>query len=136
MITKVYGANIAVKDLDAAVEKYENLLGIKPFKFMGEGDFAFPGLKGAAFDIDGFILHLIASDDPSTSVSKFVESRGEGLFLLSLKSDNVAEDMKRMEASGVRFVLPEPSRGDFGEVNFVHPKSAHGVQLEVYNPKE
>jgi len=133
VIKGVYGMNIAVKDLDAAVEKYTALLGQKPAKMLGGGDFAFPGLKGAAFDLDGFTLHLIAGEE-DTSVGKFVASKGEGVFLLSLRSDNVEEDMDKMKEGGAAFVLEKPLTGNFGAANFIHPKSTHGVQIEVYNP--
>ena len=135
MITGVYGMNIAVKDLDAAVKKYEGLLGVKPLKFVGEDEFAFPGLKGAVFDVGGFYLHLVTSVDDNTSIAKFVNTKGEGVFLVSLRSDNVQEDTERITQAGAVFVLDKPVSGKFGTVNFIHPKSAHGVQIEVYNPE-
>lgn len=133
MIKGVYGLNIAVKDLDAAVKKYNDILGQKPARMLGGGDFAFPGLKGAAYDLNGFILHLIAGEE-NTSVGKFVASKGEGVFLLSLRSDNVEADMGKMTEGGAVFVMDKPLKGGFGTANFIHPKSTHGVQIEVYDP--
>lgn len=133
MIKGVYGLNIAVKDLDAAVKKYNDILGQKPARMLGGGDFAFPGLKGAAYDLNGFILHLITGEE-NTSVGKFVASKGEGVFLLSLRSDNVEGDMGRMTEGGALFVMDKPLKGGFGTANFIHPKSTHGVQIEVYDP--
>lgn len=134
MIKGVYGANIAVKELDTAVKKYTELLGQKPAKMLGGSDFAVPGLKGAAFDINGFILNLIASESENTSIAKFVSSKGEGLFLISLRSDNVEEDMAKMKEAGAAFVMDQPMKGNFGTANFIHPKSTHGVQIELYDP--
>ncbi|HBW37699.1 VOC family protein [Desulfosporosinus sp. BICA1-9] len=136
MIKSVYGLNIAVKDLDAAVKKYEGMLGAKPVKVLGEEDFAFPGLKGVVFDVGGVLIHLIASLTDSTAIAKFLNSKGEGVFLVSLKSDNVQEDMGRMTEAGAIFVLDKPAAGNFGTANFIHPKSAHGVQIEVYDPEK
>lgn len=133
MIKSVYGLNIAVKDLDAAVKKYSEMLGQKPAKMLGGSDFAFPGLKGAAFDLNGFILHLIEGEE-NTSVEKFVSSKGEGVFLVSLRSDNVEADMAKMKEAGAIFVMEKPLKGSFGTANFIHPKSTHGVQIEVYDP--
>jgi methylmalonyl-CoA epimerase len=134
VIKGVYGANIAVKDLDAAIKKFTGLLGQKPSKMLGGEDFAVPGLKGAAFDLNGFILHIIASDLENTSISKFVNAKGEGIFLLSLSSDNVEEDMVKMTEAGASFIMEQPMKGKFGTANFIHPKSAHGVQIELYDP--
>ncbi len=133
MIKGVYGVNIAVKDIDEAVKKYTDLLGQKPAKMLGNNDFAVPGLKGAAFDLNGFILHIIAGEE-NTSIAKFVASKGEGLFLMSLRSDNVEEDMAKMREAGAAFVMDKPMKGNFGTANFIHPKSTHGVQIEVYDP--
>jgi methylmalonyl-CoA epimerase len=135
MITGVYGMNIAVKDLDAAVKKYEGLLGVKPLKFVGEEEFAFPGLKGAVFDVGGFLIHLVTSVADNTSIAKFLNTKGEGVFLVSLRSDNVQEDTERITEAGAVFVLDKPASGKFGTVNFIHPKSAHGVQMEIYDPE-
>lgn len=135
MIQGVYGLNIAVKDLEAATQKYEGILGVKPTKFLGEEDFAFPGLKGVLFDVGGFLIHLVTSLTENTSIAKFLNSKGEGLFLLSLRSDNVQQDMDRISSAGTTFVLDKPSSGKFGTVNFIHPKTAHGVQLEIYDPE-
>lgn len=133
MIKGVHGVNIAVKDLDAAVKKYTDLLGQQPAKMLGGNDFATPGLKGAAFDINGFTLQLLAGEE-GTAIAKFVSNKGEGLFLISLRSDNVEEDMGKMKEGGAVFVMDKPMSGSFGTVNFIHPKSTHGVQIEVYDP--
>ena len=134
MLKGVRGVNIAVKDLDAAVKKYTDLLGQQPAKMLGGNDFAAPGLKGAAFDINGFILQLLAGEE-GTSIAKFVNSKGEGVFLISLRSDNVEEDTGKMKEAGAVFVMDKPMSGSFGTVNFIHPKSTHGVQFEVYDPE-
>ncbi|MHB1405469.1 MAG: VOC family protein [Desulfitobacteriaceae bacterium] len=135
MIKSVYGLNIAVKDLDTAALKYERMLGVKPVKILGEEDFAFPGLKGVVFDVGGVLIHLIASLTDNTAIAKFLNSKGEGVFLVSLRSDNVQEDMERMTEAGAVFVLDQPAAGKFGTANFIHPKSAYGVQIEVYDPE-
>ena len=134
MIKGVYGVNVAVKDLNEAVKKFEGLLGSKPIKMLAGDSFAVPGLKGAVFDLNGFIINVIASEAENTSISKFISAKGEGLFLLSLRSDNVEEDMAKLKDAGAIFVMDKPMKGNFGTANFIHPKSAHGVQIEVYDP--
>ena len=134
MIKGIYGINIAVKDLGAAVKKYESIFGIKS-KPMGEGDFAFPGLIGAKLDIKGTEIALISYTDENTSVAKFIGSKGEGVFLISIEVDDMDEEVERLKNSGLDFVFKDALRGEYGAVNFVHPKSAHGVQLEIYEAK-
>ncbi len=134
MIKGIYGINIAVKDLTEAVKKYESLFGVKS-EPLGEGDFAFPGLVGAKLNINGTHITLISSTDENTSVAKFVKNKGEGLFLLSIEVDNVDSSVEELADKGLQFLFKETLQGNFGEVNFAHPKSAHGVQIEVYRPK-
>ena len=134
MIKGIYGFNIAVKDLDAAVKHFENVFDVKA-EPMGERDFAFPGLKGAKLDINGTIITLLSSSDENTAVAKFLKNKGEGVFLVSVEVDDMDNDVKQLANKGLNFVLKESKAGDFGKVNFVHPKSAHGVQLEIYQPK-
>lgn len=135
MITGIYGMNIAVKDLAAATKTYEGLFGVKATP-LGEGDFAFPGLVGATLDIKGFHINLIASTQPNTSVAAFLERKGEGVFLLSVAVDAIDQDVPALKAKGMQFVLPETVAGEFGAVNFIHPKSLNGVQVEIYQPAE
>jgi len=135
LIERLYGINIAVKDLDAAVKKYSDVLGLPAIPTKPE-DFAFPGLKGASFHLGDVSINLIASDNPDTSIYKFVEGRGEGVFLISLKVSDVEKDMKKLAEKGVRFVSEKPLTYATGKVNFGHPKSLHGVQIEFIQPNE
>lgn len=135
MIKKVYGLNIAVADLGAATETFARVLGVQGEPIDAEG-FAFPGLVGTSFDVNGFHLNLIASTQPGTSVAKFVESKGEGVFLLSLQVDDLGQTLDEMRTQGLSPLLSESAQGPFGKVNFVHPKLMHGVQLEIYEPAE
>lgn len=129
MIKRFSGVSIAVKDLEAAVKKYSDVLGVKP-EFTKPGFFPFPGIKGAIFKIGDVRLYLVASEQPNTSIAKFVETRGEGVFLLSLEVDDVEQATKELGKKGVKFVSDTPLPFAAGKVNFVHPKSMHGVQFE------
>lgn len=135
MIKGIYGINIAVKDLDEALARYESVFGAKAER-LSEGDFAFPGLVGAKLNVDGFCITLIASSREDTSVARFLEKKGEGVFLLSVRVDAIDEDVKTLKEQGLQLLLEKPATGRFGAVNFVHPKSMHGVQIEIYQPGE
>lgn len=133
MIRRIYGINVAVKDLDAAVKTYREVLGCEPRPLEAQ-DFAFPGLRGASFSLGETVINLITSDSEDTSVGKFLATRGEGVFLVSLLSDAIEEDVEVLRQKGARLVLEKIASGSFGKVNFIHPKSMHGVQFEIYEP--
>src|SRR3546814_2769770 len=109
MIKGIYGLNIAVADLDTASAKYEKVLGV-PGKFIGAEKFAFPGLKGTNFNVDGFHLNLIASTQPDTSIAKFIEKKGEGVFLVSLEVGDLDQALSEMQAVGLTPLLKESAK--------------------------
>lgn len=133
MIHGIYGINIAVSDLGAATERYERILGVKP-RPLAQTDFAFPNLTGSEFDVGGVKINLIASVTEDTSIAQFIKKKGEGLFLISLNASEIENEIDRMQAGGAVFVSPKLFSGAYGRVNFIHPKSTNGVQIEVYEP--
>ncbi|MBI2917005.1 MAG: VOC family protein [Chloroflexi bacterium] len=137
MIKKFFGLNIAVKDLDEAVKRYSAVFG--KATLIDPKEFAFPGLKGATVKVGEISINLIASDQPGTSIARFLETKGEGVFLVSVQVDDVAGTMKQVEPAGVQFVSKEPMPFGIdkqGRVNFAHPRSMFGVQWEFIQPKE
>ncbi len=135
MIKGIHGFNIAVENLEEATARYEAVFGVTA-EPLGADDFAFPGLIGARLVVGGLAIQLIASTEENTSVAKFLESRGEGLFLVSVEVDDMDGDVADLKEKGLNFVLPEPIRGAFGAVDFSHPKSMHGVQFEFLQPQK
>lgn len=133
MIKGIYGVNIAVSDLEAATKKYEAFLGIEG-RPVGPEYFAFPGLLGSQFNVNGFCINLITSTQPDTSVATFLERKGEGLFLLSVEVDDIEADVAKAREQGLGVILDKNAKGDFGAVNFIHPKTMAGVQVEVFQP--
>lgn len=129
--TNVHGVNIAVADLERWTQQYERVLGVAS-KPVDEEGFAFPGLRGSTFDLNGFMLNLISSDDPSTSVGRFLARNGDGFFLLSLAVEDVDLAEQQLREQGVEPLLEKAARGEGHlPVNFVHPKAMAGVQIEL-----
>ena len=133
MSLAVNGINIAVKDLASATARYEKLFQVEGEHVSAEG-FAFPGLEGTRLDVGGFIISLIASTEEGTSVARFLERHGEGVFLFSAKVDDLEAATADLQRQGLTPLLDEAASGEFGAVNFYHPKSLNGVQLELIQP--
>ncbi|MTD52986.1 VOC family protein [Amycolatopsis pithecellobii] len=127
---RIHGINIAVRDLDQWTRRFEEVFEVRSSP-VDESGFAFPGLRGSSFDIGGFHLNLIASEADPTSVSRFLDRRGEGVFLLSVGVEDVEEATRELRESGLTPILEKPVRGDgHAGVNFTHPRDMAGVQLE------
>ena len=135
MAIAVNGVNIAVKDLAGATERYERVFGVKG-EYVGEDGFAFPGMRGSRLDVNGFVINLITSEDEGTSVSRFLERNGEGIFLMSTKVEDIDEAVEQLKELGLSPLLREAARGGYGAVNFFHPRDMNGVQLELMEPPE
>jgi methylmalonyl-CoA epimerase len=75
------------------------------------------------------LLEPLGADSP---IARFLERRGPGIHHLCLASDDVRADDAALRAAGLELLRPEPTRGAGGcWVQFVHPKSAGGVLLEL-----
>lgn len=133
MIKGFFGINIAVKDLEEAKAKYENLLGV-PAQIANSDDFAFPNIQGVGFDFHGVLVSLLTSEDENNPVGAYLKKRGEGIILISVEADNIENDVAKLKEKGLSFLMPEIFPGPFGKVNFIPPKTMHGVQIEVIQP--
>ncbi|MFH1091092.1 MAG: VOC family protein [Pseudomonadota bacterium] len=133
MIRGIYGFNIAVNDLPKATSLFESLFGVKG-KPLGPAAFAFSGIDGMEFMVQGLVVNVLTSSDPNSPVYKFLQNRGEGFLLLSLRTDEIESDVEKLKNKGLKPVMDKVAVGDFGKVMFFHPKSVFGVQLEVIQP--
>ncbi|HEV7508706.1 MAG TPA: methylmalonyl-CoA epimerase [Thermoanaerobaculia bacterium] len=80
------------------------------------------------------LLEPLSDDSP---IAKFLEKRGPGIHHLCLASSDVRADDARLREGGYQVLRPEPTRGAGGcWVQFVHPKSAGGVLLELSEQSE
>ena len=83
------------------------------------------------------LLEPLDSAETESSVARFLAKRGPGLHHLCLASDDLAADDARLRESGFELLRPRPTRGAGGcWVQFVHPKSAGGVLVELSMPRE
>jgi methylmalonyl-CoA epimerase len=77
-------------------------------------------------------IELLEPLSADSTVAKLLEKRGPGIHHLCLASDGVRADDERLRGSGFETLRPEPTRGAGGcWVQFVHPKSAGGVLVEL-----
>lgn len=75
------------------------------------------------------LLEPLGSDSP---VERFLASRGPGVHHICLESTDLSADEERLRDAGVRLLREQPAVGAGGaRVQFVHPKSANGVLLEL-----
>jgi len=126
-ITGVDHVVVRVKDIDEGISTYRDKLGMELER---TDESAAIGIKQAFFPLaDGGFLEVVAPLGPDSAVGKAVESRGEGIHTIALAVDDLDATVKAMQENGAQLI------GVGGPQVFVHPKSAHGVLLQLSEKK-
>ena len=129
MIKKIDHIAIAVKNLDEALQLYNNLFGVRPSKIETLPQ---QGVKAALLPIgDGGEIELLEPIDPQGGVAKFLETRGEGIHHICLEVDNVDKELDELARKGLQLIDKQGRPGLAGKVGFLHPKSTKGVLIEL-----
>jgi methylmalonyl-CoA/ethylmalonyl-CoA epimerase len=120
---------IAVKNLNQADQLYEQMLGSGPYK---HESVASEHVTTSFFKTGETKLELLEATHPDSAISKFIEKRGEGIHHIAFEVDDIYAEMKRLKEQGFNLLNEMPKQGaDNKLVCFVHPKSAHGVLIEL-----
>jgi len=129
MIKKVDHISVVVRNLDEALQLYDNLFGAKPSKVETLAD---QGVKAALLPMaEGGEIELLEPIDPQSGVAKFLETRGEGIHHLCLEVDNVDQELSTLADKGVQLIDKQGRPGLAGKIGFIHPKSTRGVLIEL-----
>jgi methylmalonyl-CoA/ethylmalonyl-CoA epimerase len=126
---KVEHIGIAVKDLNASISLYEQLLGSPCYKTE-----SVPSEKvdTAFFLQDHTKIELVASADPAGVIAKFIEKNGEGLHHIAFEVPDIVAEMDRLKNAGFTLLNEQPKKGaDHKLVCFIHPKNCNGVLIEL-----
>jgi methylmalonyl-CoA/ethylmalonyl-CoA epimerase len=76
-------------------------------------------------------VELVQPTDDTTGVARFLESKGEGFHHVCFEVANLAQELTRLGIDGVELIDSAPRRGAEGPVAFLHPRSCHGVLVEL-----
>ena len=119
---------VAVKDLDAAVGRYETLYGTS---VSDRSEAAQAGMKMAFFRFDDSYVELVSNLGEGGPIAKRLEERGEGVHLIAMKVDDLEKAVAELREKGVRLVGdPGPGNPIRGQV-FVHPSYTGGVLTQL-----
>lgn len=137
LITAIDHVGIAVPDLDAAVEWYTSHLGmVETHREINEKQGVHEAmLSVAGTDAGSPAVQLLAPLNDESTIAKFISRSGPGLQQLAYRVTDLDAVSAELRAQGVRLLYAEPGRGTAGSrINFVHPKDAGGVLVELVEP--
>ena len=128
-IKKINHVAIAVKDIEAALDFWENKLGLK-LDYIEE--VPSEASRVAFIPIGDSLIELVQPTRDDTGMAAYLEKRGEGMHHLCVEVQNIDETFNRLKEQGVRLINTEPQVLPGRKMAFIHPKAANGVLVELY----
>lgn len=129
MFTRIRTVHIAVKNVEEAAKLYTDSFG---FQVSQSGAPPGLGIKNAILPIGDAIIELIEPLDPQQGpVAKFLQSRGEGVYMIALEVENIDSAIQSFKEKGVRLLSDDPESRAKGIPVFIHPQSTRGVLIEL-----
>lgn len=126
---KIEHIGIAVKSLKEAGPLYETLLGCKSYK---TEEVASEHVITEFFKVGESKIELLEASSEDSAIAGFIAKRGEGIHHIAFAVENIVEEMARLKSEGFKLLNEVPKKGaDNKLVCFIHPKSAHGVLIEL-----
>lgn len=120
---------IAVKDLEEANEVYAKLFGKPSYKTeVVESE----SVKTSFFKVGDQKIELLEGLHEESIITKYIDKKGEGVHHIAFEVDNINHEIERLKQEGFVVLSDTPKQGaDNKLVVFLHPKSAHGVLIEL-----
>ena len=119
---------IAVGDLSQALAFYRDALGLEVGAVQ---PIPSDRVVIAFLPVGGVKVELVAPTDDTTGVARFLASRGEGFHHVCFEVDDITAALTRLAIDGVELIDTAPRPGAEGPVAFLHPRSCHGVLVEL-----
>ncbi|HET8599792.1 MAG TPA: methylmalonyl-CoA epimerase [Segeticoccus sp.] len=137
LFTAIDHVGVAVPDLDEAIAFYRDTLGMTlAHEEANEEQGVREAMMRAGDGSDGGAqVQLLAPLSPESTIATFLDRSGPGLQQLAYRVEDIEAVSDTLRARGLRLLYDVPRRGTAGSrVNFVHPKDAGGVLVELVEP--
>ncbi len=134
MVLRIDHVGIAVPDLDEAIAFYRDVFGMVSVHEEVNQE---QGVREAMLAVGAgeTQIQLLAPLNAASTIAKFLDRHGPGIQQLAYTVDDIESTSDALRSRGLRLLYDEPRRGTAGsKVNFVHPKDAGGVLVELVEP--
>jgi len=134
MFTHIDHVGIAVPDLDEALKVYAEKFDLRSVHEEVNEE---QGVREAMLAVgdSGSCIQLLAPLRPDSPIGKFLDRSGPGIQQMAYRVENIDEVSETLRERGVRLLYDAPKNGTAGSrVNFIHPKDAGGVLVELVEP--
>jgi methylmalonyl-CoA/ethylmalonyl-CoA epimerase len=137
LVTAIDHVGIAVPDLDVAIKWYHDHLGMIVLHEEVNDE---QGIREAMLSVRGAPkgsaqVQLMAPLDETSTIAKFIDKRGPGLQQFAYRVSDLEALSDKLRADGIRLLYDVPRKGTANSrINFIHPKDAGGVLVELVQP--
>jgi methylmalonyl-CoA/ethylmalonyl-CoA epimerase len=125
---RIHHVAVVVRSIEEALPFHRDVLGLRLESVL---DIETDRVRIAFLGVGESKVELVQPTDDTTGVARFLESKGEGVHHVCYEVADVAAALDRMAGEGVELIDRAPRRGAEGPVAFVHPRSGHGVLVEL-----
>ncbi len=136
LFTKIDHVGVAVADLDEAIAFYRDTFGVLSVHEEVNED---QGVREAMLAVgDGATrIQLLAPLSPASTIAKFLDRNGPGVQQVAYTVEDIVKVSVTLRERGMRLLYDEPRRGTSdSRVNFIHPKDAGGILVELVQPAD
>jgi methylmalonyl-CoA/ethylmalonyl-CoA epimerase len=135
LFTAIDHIGVAVSDLDEAIAYYRDVLGMPLVHQETNTD---QGVREAMMGVgdSGTCVQLLAPLSEDSPIAKFLARNGPGIQQVAYRVDDIDAVTATLRERGVRVLYETAKNGTAGaRINFVHPKDAGGVLVEMVEIK-
>ena len=126
---------IAVADLDDAIDWYQDTFGMRVVHQEANEEQGSREAMLAVGTAGGPQLQLLAPLRPDSPIARFLDRSGPGIQQIAYRVEDIEAVSAELHARGLRLLYEAPRRGTAGaRINFIHPKDAGGVLVELIEP--
>ena len=125
---RIHHVAVIVRSIDESIVLYRDLLGLPLETTL---DIPQDRVRIAFLGVGESKVELVEPTDDTTGVARFLASKGEGFHHVCFEVANLAQELTRLGIDGVELIDSAPRRGAEGPVAFLHPRSCHGVLVEL-----
>ena len=132
MIDRLHHLGIVVHSADAALGFYRDIMGLE---VAVDEVVEAQGVRGVLLPLGENEIELLEPVEEGTGVARYLETRGQTLHHFCFSTDDIRAELARVRDLGIELIDEEPRYGLAGEIAFLHPRSMHGVLVELAQPR-
>jgi methylmalonyl-CoA/ethylmalonyl-CoA epimerase len=127
---------VAVPDLEAAIEFHQRVFGMRCVHVeTNEEQGVREAMMSVGPDPSGGCVQLLAPLSADSPIGRFLDRNGPGVQQVAYTVTDIEAASAALRERGVRLLYDTARRGTAGSrINFLHPKDAGGVLVELVEP--